>query len=82
MDSHSLTYDEFKIKNMKFVNLTEEKLKEKWDNIGKKVCSCNHNIKCHKCGGDGWCNNCVAYGSSNPHSMCTNWFYLDYENDC
>lgn len=78
---NTFKFENFKEKNLKFLKLTDEQLKEKYDKVGTTVCKCQHNIDCKKCYGDGKCNNCINNGISNHKHMCYNWLNLHYINN-
>lgn len=74
-------FENFKKKNMKFLKLTDEQIKEKYDKVGITYCDCQHNIDCSKCEGNGHCLNCISYGGNHHKHMCINWTLLDYHNN-
>ena len=63
----------FRDNNFKYNILSKKQLIDKWENIGKIECDCNHNIKCKKCLGDGKCIYCIKYQFKHPKNMCLNW---------
>ena len=73
-------FENFKENNLKFLKLSEEQLKNKYDKVGTIICDCQHNIDCKKCGGDGHCLNCISYGEDHHKHMCANWLQRNYHN--